>query len=128
MDTVFTAFDNGVISGPDFDADADSLDWHSHPVFTGVALKHLVTGKDTDNRFSVHLVRLEPGAEIGRHVHETSWELHEVVAGSGRCRLLDRDMDYRCGVVAVMPENAGHSVHAGPDGLCLFAKFVPALM
>jgi quercetin dioxygenase-like cupin family protein len=127
MDTVFAAFDTGTVAGPDFDTVSDSLDWHPHPAFTGVALKHLVTGKDTDNRFSVHLVRLEPGAEIGHHVHKTNWELHEVVAGSGCCRLLGRVKDYRCGVVAVMPEGAGHSVHAGPDGLCLFAKFVPAL-
>lgn len=127
MDILFSAFDNGVVTGPDFDTRAGDLEWLPHPVFTGVFLKHLVTGGDTDGRFSVHLVRLEPGAEIGRHVHETSWELHEVVHGSGQCRLLDRDREYRRGVVAMMPESEPHSVQAGPDGLCMFAKFVPAL-
>ena len=127
MNNMFMEFDNGMVLGPDSDIGIRDLKWHPHPTFNGVVLKHLVTGRETDGRFSVHLVRLEPGAEIGRHVHEASWELHEVVAGTGLCRLREREMDYRPGAVAVMPENAPHSVHAGPDGLCLFAKFVPAL-
>lgn len=125
---IFTEFDNGTVCVPNVETEAKGLEWHPHPSFTGVALKHLVTGGDTDGRFSVHLVRLEPGAEIGDHVHAINWELHEVVGGTGLCRLGDREMEYRLGVVAVMPENVSHSVHAGPDGLCLFATFVPALL
>jgi quercetin dioxygenase-like cupin family protein len=107
---------------------ATDLPWRQHATFTGVALKHLVTGAETGGAFSVHLVRLEPGAEIGDHVHETSWELHEVAGGGGECVLEGNVIPYAPGSVAVMPLNAGHRVRAGKDGLRLLAKFVPALL
>lgn len=128
MNSIFSAFDNGRIAGPGAEAGAGDLDWNPHAAFAGVALKHLVTGRDTDGRFSAHLVRLEPGAEIGHHVHEANWELHEVAGGTGLCRLGGREIEYRPGVLAVLPENEPHSVRAGADGLCLLAKFVPALL
>lgn len=132
MNDLFSDFDCGIVARLSDDAVAETLcgelPWHAHPVFTGVALKHLVTGAQTGGRFSAHLVRLEPGAEIGDHVHDASWELHEVAAGSGRCLLAGRTIDYAPGVAAVLPQNVPHSVRAGQDGLRLLAKFVPALI
>ncbi|MGE4421680.1 MAG: cupin domain-containing protein [Pseudodesulfovibrio sp.] len=125
---LFNEFDTGLVTGTKTRKDAADLPWHQHPTFAGVSLKHLVTGAETDGRFSAHLVRLEPGAEIGDHVHETSWELHEVAEGSGECLLEGRSIPYAPGLVAVMPERAPHRVKAGRDGLCLLAKFVPALL
>jgi len=128
MGNIFTALNSGRIAGLNTETDAGALEWNPHPTFAGVAMKHLMTGKDTDGRFSTHLVRLEPGAKIGDHIHEKSWELHEVADGSGVCLLNGQCIEYQPGVAAVMPESVSHSVEAGEDGLCLLAKFVPALM
>jgi len=47
----------------------ESLPWNPHPKFAGVSLKHLVMGKDTGGRLSLHHVRLDPGCAIGDHTH-----------------------------------------------------------
>jgi len=107
---------------------AADIPWTAHPVFAGVTLKHLVTGADTDGALSCHLVRLEPGARLASHVHDGQWELHEVVAGSGRAGLGDAAADYLPGVAAVIPRGLVHEVTAGESGLCLYAKFFPALL
>lgn len=109
-------------------AGASELPWHEHPVFTGVALKHLITGKDTGGKFSSHLVRVKGGCEIGEHVHAGKWELHEVVQGDGRCIIEGRQVDYRQGVAAVVPADIPHVVKAGDDDLYILAKFAPALL
>jgi quercetin dioxygenase-like cupin family protein len=128
MNDLFAAFENGTIACPGKTASACDAPWNDHAAFAGVALKHLVTGADTDGLFSVHLVRLDPDAEIGIHSHDASWELHEVAAGSGQCLLDGQAIDYAPGVAAVLPQGAPHSVRAGRDGLRLLAKFVPALL
>lgn len=125
---LFSLFDTGIVTAEGASASAADLPWNQHPNFAGVALKHLITGAETGGRFSAHLVRLEPGAEIGDHVHENSWELHEVAEGSGECLLLGRRIPYAPGGMAILPEKAVHRVRAGRDGLCLLAKFVPALL
>ncbi|WP_316898439.1 cupin domain-containing protein [Pseudodesulfovibrio indicus] len=125
---VFDSFDTGTVVAGGAAKGAEYLEWNAHPAFAGVSLKHLITGAETGGRFSAHLVRLEPGAEIGDHVHAANWELHEVAEGGGECVLEGRSIAYEPGVAAVMPENAPHSVRAGKDGLRLLAKFVPALL
>ena len=116
------------IHTPAGDRDAAALPWNAHPSFAGVALKHLVTGTDTDGALSCHLVRIDPGCRLASHVHAGQWELHEVVCGSGTAGLDGKDMEYRPGVIAVIPKGAPHEVTAGEEGLCLFAKFFPALV
>ena len=108
--------------------DAEALPWKAHPVFAGVALKHLVTAVDTDGALSCHLVRLDPGATLASHVHAGQWELHEVVAGEGTAGLAEATVAYQPGVAAVIPRGVAHAVTAGEAGLCLFAKFFPALL
>lgn len=108
--------------------EAGALPWKAHPVFAGVALKHLVTAADTDGALSCHLVRLEPGATLASHVHDGQWELHEVVAGAGMAGLAAQQIAYEPGVAAVIPRGVVHEVTAGEAGLCLFAKFFPALL
>lgn len=104
------------------------LPWNRHPAFDGVELKHLVTAKETGGQFSFHLVRVAPGKAIGNHVHETQLETHEVIAGSGICVNGGAAVSYAPGVVSVLPAGLPHEVTAGPDGLFLFAKFIPALL
>ncbi|WP_346354048.1 cupin domain-containing protein [Azotosporobacter soli] len=104
------------------------LKWHEHPSFVGVALKHLVTGKKTEGKFSSHLVRVKKGCEIGWHNHAAEWELHEVIKGEGQCRMEKRNIIYKPGVSAVIPAKLVHCVQAGEEDLYLLAKFVPALL
>ena len=105
----------------------ESLPWNNHPAFAGVALKHLITGKDTDGKFSCHIVRIDTGCEIGTHIHEGKWELHEVVKGKGYCLLENEKVDYDAGIVTAIPADLPHSVVA-EEQLYLLAKFVPALL
>ena len=104
------------------------LPWHDHPAFQGVALRHLITGKQTDGKFSSHLVRVKSGCEIGDHIHEGKWELHEVVCGQGTCRIETAEISYTKGVTAVIPADLPHSVQATESDLYLLAKFIPALL
>ena len=104
------------------------LAWHEHPAFPGVFLKHLITGADTGGALSAHLVRVEPGAAIGEHTHETQFELHEVLEGGGECLARGRSMGYAPGVRAALPRAEAHAVRAGSGGLLLRATFAPALV
>lgn len=40
-------FQKGIVHGSAGKTRIDSLPWNAHPAFKGVALKHLITGKDT---------------------------------------------------------------------------------
>ena len=104
------------------------LPWNPHQTFAGVELKHPVTGRETGGQFSYHLVRVAPGKAIGAHVHQAQLETHEVLAGSGACVSGGVRLDYAPGVVSILPQGELHEVTAGPEGLCRFAKFIPALL
>ena len=91
-------------------------------------MKHLVTGADTNGTSSVHLVRVNSGCCIGDHIHNGKTEIHQVVAGEGRCLLEEREIEYGEGVVAVIPADRPHSVVADEPGLFLLAVFSPALL
>ena len=88
----------------------------------------MITGKQTDGKFSSHLVRVKNGCEIGEHIHEGKWELHEVVCGQGVCRIETSEIPYVKGVTAVIPADLPHSVKAAEADLYLLAKFIPALL
>ena len=102
--------------------------WTDHPKFTGVYLKHLIKGTETDGLFSAHIVKIDPNCSLMEHCHEDQWELHEIVKGYGVCRLGNVGYDYHSGIMAVIPKGVSHGVRAGEDGLILLAKFFPALL
>lgn len=106
----------------------ESLPWNPHPKFTGVSLRHLVTGKDTGGRLSLHHVRVDPGCAIGDHAHAGQVEIHDVLVGRGTCTLAGREIPYTPGVVGIMPADQVHRVDAGKDGLLLLATFSPPLV
>lgn len=120
--------DEGKIIYLEKEMDAKELDWNAHPAFKGVFLKHLVRGEDTGSGFSCHLVKVEAGCEIGEHVHEKQWELHEIIGGAGKGVLVNKEIAYKLGVSVVIPKGVKHKVIAGEDDLYLLAKFVPALV
>ena len=125
--SVFEQFENGKLYLSGREIDHTSIAWSLHAKFEGVALKHLITAKDTNGAFSYHLVKIEPQKKIGLHVHETQLETHEVIAGRGVCRTVHGELTYEAGRLAVLPAGNEHEVIAFEDGLYLFAKFFPAL-
>lgn len=120
-------FDNGVLCLPEKTVRFEALAWMPHPVFEGVALKHLVRGEASGGHFSYHLVRIMPGKKIGMHVHEGQVETHEVLAGDGVCLNNGVRMDYVPGVISIFAADTPHEISAGREALFLFAKFFPAL-
>lgn len=115
-----TPFETGNVNG-------SSIAWTPHTAFAGVSMKHLVTGADTNGTSSVHLVRVDGGCCIGDHIHNGKTEIHQVVAGEGRCLVGDRRIAYAEDVVAVIPVDCPHRVTAD-GGLTILAIFSPALL
>lgn len=105
----------------------DAIPWSKHPAFEGVELKHIITSERTDGQFSYHLVRIAPNKKIGSHIHEKELETHEVISGTGVCVNDGVELPYETGIISIFPVGVPHEVIAGDDGLCLFAKFMPAL-
>ena len=105
----------------------DAIPQSKHPAFEGVELKHIITSERTGGQFSYHLVRIAPNKKIGSHIHEKQLETHEVISGTGVCVNDGVELPYETGVISIFPIGVPHEVIAGDDGLCLFAKFMPAL-
>ena len=125
---ILQAFQEGQIFSTGHEANTNDLPWHEHPKFHGVALKHLITAKDSGGNFSSHLVRVNCGCEIGTHIHEGKWELHEVLSGRGKCRIDQQEIEYHAGIVAEIPADIPHFVAATETDLYILAKFVPPLL
>jgi quercetin dioxygenase-like cupin family protein len=106
----------------------ENIEWLPHPKFDGAFLKHLILGADNDNHASCHLVRINPGCQLNDHIHENQWEYHHVIDGEARGYLEGKEMAYKPGVIAVIPQGKVHKVVAGESGLVLLATFLPALM
>ena len=127
MNNLFEAFNQGHLILPNKTLNFESVPWRKHPTFDGVELKHIVNSSDTNGEFSYHLVRIAPNKSILNHIHEHQLETHEVIFGEGTCINNQCEIHYSPGVISIMPKAVPHEVHAGDDGLLLFAKFIPAL-
>lgn len=127
MKNLFEAFNKGHLIVPNKTTDFENIPWSKHPTFEGVELKHIITSKDTNGEFSYHLVRIAPNKSILNHIHETQLETHEVIFGEGSCVNNNTEIHYAPGVISIMPVAIPHEVHAGENGMLLFAKFIPAL-
>lgn len=119
--------EGGKLLLPDATVTFDAIPWSKHPASPGVELKHIITSERTDGQFSYHLVRIAPNKKIGNHIHEKQLETHEVISGTGVCVNDGVELSYEAGVISIFPIGVPHEVIAGDDGLCLFAKFMPAL-
>ena len=119
--------EGGKLLLPDATVTFDAIPWSKHPAFEGVELKAIITSERTDGQFSYHLVRIAPNKKIGSHIHEKQLETHEVISGTGVCVNNGVKLFYEAGVISIFPIDVPHEVIAGDDGLCLFAKFMPAL-
>lgn len=125
--SIFEKFEKGKMFLNGQEVDFASIPWSPHTKFEGVALKHLITAKDTDGTFSYHLVKIEPQKKIGMHIHETQLETHEVVAGKGICKSKELELSYEIGNIGVFSAGIEHEIIAGDEGLYIFAKFLPSL-
>lgn len=125
--SIFEKFETGTLFVAGEKIDFAKIEWTPHAAFEGVALKHLVTAKETNHLFSYHLVRVAPMKKIGVHTHATQLETHEVIKGSGVCETEGASLTYEVGTVAILPAGIEHEVIAGEEGLFLFAKFMPPL-
>jgi mannose-6-phosphate isomerase-like protein (cupin superfamily) len=121
-------FTGGKVTSSGITVDVETLPWVEHGSFKGVYLKHLVKGDMTGGMFSCHIVRVSAGQEIGDHIHEGKWELHEVVEGSGTGVVGGLSIEYAPGRIVPVPEGVKHRVSAGNSDLYLLAKFVPPLL
>ena len=127
MKALFEKFNQGQLIIPNKVINFEDVPWNKHPTFDGVELKHIVTSNGTNGEFSYHLVRIAPNKSIFNHIHELQLETHEVISGEGVCINNQCEIPYSPGVISIMPKAVPHEVHAGNDGLLLFAKFIPAL-
>ncbi|UOO37359.1 cupin [Oscillospiraceae bacterium CM] len=125
---LFEAFENGVLRVPNMTKPFADIPWTDHPAYGGVQLKHLITSKDTDGKFSYHLIRIAPNMSINGHMHQTQLETHEVISGTGVCVNNGQELAYETGVMTIFQPQTLHSVTAGDDGLQIFAKFMPPLV
>jgi len=125
---LFENFENGIVNLTGKRINTKDLPWNPSPVYKGVSLKHIITGAETNNSFSAHLVEIEPGCEIGLHTHQGKTELHEIVSGSGFGYIENNKIPYKSGVIAMISADKDHFVKADENGLCIFAKFFPALL
>lgn len=119
--------EGGKLLLPDVTVKFDAIPWSKHPTFEGVELKAIITSEHTDGEFSFHLVRIAPNQKIDNHIHEGQLETHEVISGTGVCINDGVKLSYEAGIISIFPMGVPHEVIAGNDGLCLFAKFMPAL-
>lgn len=126
-DSIVKVFNGGKVVYQNREIDIEKLEWNKNNN-KGVYLKHIIKGEDTDGKFSCHIVKIESGCEIGQHIHEGNWELHEVIAGEGKCFLEDKEVLYSVGTLSVIPQGMEHKVMAINGDLYLFAKFIPALL
>jgi quercetin dioxygenase-like cupin family protein len=124
---LFEAFNQGRFIVPGRTVDFGNIPWSKHPTFEGVELKHILTSAETGGAYSYHLVRIAPGKSILDHIHDPQLETHEVIAGIGYALNDGVKIQYEPGIISVMPAKVHHEVHAGDEGLYLFAKFMPAL-
>ena len=111
-----------------FESASNNVDYMPHKAFKGVFLKHIVRGEKTEGRISCHLVKVEPFCSLDEHVHSEQIEVHEVIQGTGECRIGEKQIQYAPGTVEVIPQNAPHKVSAGENGLYILASFTPALL
>jgi quercetin dioxygenase-like cupin family protein len=127
----FEEISGGSISEGTILTSTGQIPWQEHASFKGVYMKHLLVGNQTEGKMSCHLVRIDPGCEIGLHKHDGKVEVHTVLQGDGLCILPEaavEPIEYMCGKVSVVHSDIPHRVVARDGGLMILAKFSPALL
>ncbi|MDR0664491.1 MAG: cupin domain-containing protein [Helicobacteraceae bacterium] len=121
-----TAFENGAIyiNSARLGADAD---YRRHPTFSGVYIKSLIAYDKSERRLNAMLVKIDPRCEIGDHLHDKEYELHQIIGGEAEAIIDGKSVAYKAGVVSLIAPNVKHSVKALEAGAVLLAVFTPNL-
>lgn len=127
-DKISYYFENGVVESLAGSVNIDKLTWSEHQMFNGVFLKHIVKGEDTGGSLSCHLVKINAYDLLDTHIHDGKLEIHQVLTGKGTAQVGDRSMEYKAGLVTIIPANTEHKVKADAEGLFILAVFSPALL
>lgn len=76
----------------------------------------------TDGHNRIMMARLEPGASIGMHIHETGSEIVYVIQGTGRANFDGGEEILRPGVCHYCPKGHAHGIrNDGMEDLVIFA-------
>lgn len=126
--TISEQFENGSIYTVKDTMCSEQVGYNAHPKFKGVSLKHLVAGGITNGLLSCHLVKVEPQCTLDTHTHAESFEIHEVISGSGTLYMGGTEHPYTAGCVGVIPAGTEHKVQASEEGLYILATFTPPLV
>ena len=92
-------------------------------------LEHFYGGEKTiharllvDEHNKIMLGRVEPGASIGMHTHDTSSEIVYVLQGTGKAPYDDGEDELRPGVCHYCPKGHAHGIYNdGTEDLIVFA-------
>ena len=89
------------------------------PAFKGGTGEAIVR-MHADDLGKVARITLHPGASIGPHVHDDSYEVVYVLSGCGTCYDGDQVYPVSAGMVQYCPQHEGHSiVNTGTEDLRL---------
>ena len=104
--------------------DAADVEWAPHRTFANVFARLLVGGQ-TNPALSLHLVRLEPGAEITPHTHDEA-ETFYLLSGRGVLVMGDEEIELGPGCGGLAPPGVVHGMrNPGPQPTVVLAIFTP---
>ncbi|MEK7858263.1 MAG: cupin domain-containing protein [Elusimicrobiota bacterium] len=93
----------------------------------GTLLVQSLLDKSERRPFSVHRVRMKPGASHPPLFHARMSELFLVLDGSMRAKIDGRPRRFVKGGFAYLPPGAIHEFHAGRNGVEVLAVFSPPM-
>ena len=103
----------------------EEVAWGPHWSYPRVQTK-LMLGKADQPEFSVHRVRLEPGAEISLHIHQPSAETFYIISGTGLCLSQGGEVPFGPGFLGLAPSGYVHGLrNNGTEPVELLAIFSP---
>jgi quercetin dioxygenase-like cupin family protein len=108
-------------------ADLAVGEWQEHTRFPGISVKGLLT--TSDNPFAnVNVIRVPPGATVGRHRHAEQVETVWVIRGNAILTLDQTEVSLRDGQIIAIPLALEHALrNEGPALVEMLTFFTPPL-
>ena len=108
-------------------ADLAAGEWQEHARFPGISMKGLLT--TSDNPFAnVNVIRVPPGAIVGRHRHAGQVETVWVIRGIAILTLDQSEVSLKDGQIIAIPIGLEHALrNDGTTPVELLTFFTPPL-
>ncbi len=108
-------------------ADLTAGEWQEHARFPGISMKGLLT--PLDNPFAnVNVIRVPPGAVVGRHRHAEQVETVWVIRGNAILTLDQTEVSLKDGQIIAIPIGLEHALrNVGTTLVELLTFFTPPL-